>query len=307
MRWDAALEGYWLAKGRNLSKHTIAEYRVTFRRFGEWVKNAQVEKITARQVNGFLTHLREDLELAPKTQLNHWIGLSSFWTWAHEDLDLPHIIRDGVEKPKAKSQPMLPYSQDEVKRLLAAATVMNAWSRKQGKHVDGRRPSKLRDIAIMLVLVDSGIRVAELCALKRSDYDKKLGRLQIRHGKGDKARMVFLGQAGQRALWRYLVERDELAPGAPLFTTASGRAMEVGTVRNMIMRCGERCGVLGASPHRFRHTFAINFLRNGGNILALQDLLGHSSMEMVRRYARMAEVDLAAAQKKASPADNWGL
>ena len=98
--------------------------------------------------------------------------------------------------------------------------------------------------------------------------------------------MVFLGQAGQRALWRYLVERDELAPGAPLFTTASGRAMEVGTVRNMIMRCGERCGVLGASPHRFRHTFAINFLRNGGNILALQDLLGHSSMEMVRRYAR---------------------
>jgi integrase/recombinase XerD len=307
MRWENALEGYWLAKARNMSRHTVSDYGITFKRFGQWVKNAEIEKVTAKQVNAFLAHLHDDLNLAPKTVLNSWIALSSFWTWANEEFEIPHIVRAGVEKPKAKSQPMLPYSQEEVKRLLAACGAMNAWAPKRNVHVDGRRPSKLRDVAIMLVLVDSGLRVSELCALTRSDYDKKQGRLQIRHGKGDKARLVFLGQAGQRALWRYLVEREDLVAGAPLFATASGRAMDSGGVRKMIMRAGLRAGVYGASPHRFRHTFAVNFLRNGGNILALQDLLGHSSMEMVRRYARLAEVDLATAQKRASPADNWGL
>ena len=70
---------------------------------------------------------------------------------------------------------------------------------------------------------------------------------------------------------------------------------------------GARANVAGAGAHRFRHTFAINFLRNGGNLLALQDILGHSTLTMVRRYARLAEVDIAAAQRGASPADRWRL
>lgn len=307
MRWDKALEGYWLARRRNLSEHTVMDYSKTFQRFGTWIKNGEVETVTAKQVNAFLTYMGDELDLAPKTILNSWIALSSFWTWASEEFAMPHIVREGVDKPKARSKPVLAYTQEEVRLMLRACTMMNAWSPKQNMHVDGRRPTKLRDVAIMLVLLDSGLRVSELCDLKRSDYDKKQGRLQIHHGKGDKARVVFLGQAAQRSLWRYLVERGDLVQGAPLFATTSGRKMDTAGVRMMIQRAGNRVGVAGAGCHRFRHTFAINFLRNGGNILALQDLLGHSSMEMVRRYARLAEVDLAAAQKRASPADNWGL
>ena len=120
--------------------------------------------------------------------------------------------------------------------------------------------------------------------------------------------MVYLGQSGQRGLWRYLTtDRAATSPNEPLFATATGRHMDSSGVRLMISACRRAGGIPAAGPHRFRHTFAINFLRNGGNILALQDLLGHSSLEMVRRYARQAEVDLQQAQRRASPADNWGL
>ncbi len=307
MRWDDALDGYWLSKSRNMSEHTISDYTVTFRRFGKWVRNADIERITAKQINAYLTHLTDDLELSAKTVLNAWIALSSFWTWAHADLGIPHVVQAGVAKPAAKSPPPLPYSEDEVRQLLRACEAMNAYSPATDRHVPGARQTKLRDIAIMLVLLDTGLRVSELCDLKMSDYERKQGRLSIRHGKGDKPRTVYMGQSAQRGLWRYLTERGTVAAGAPLFVTRAGHRMNKDSVRLMITRAGERCGVDGASCHRFRHTFAINFLRNGGHILALQDLLGHSSLEMVRRYARLAEVDLAQAQKRASPADNWGL
>ena len=69
---------------------------------------------------------------------------------------------------------------------------------------------------------------------------------------------------------------------------------------------GHFCGHT-AYPHRFRHTFAINFLRNGGNAYALQMALGHASMDMVRKYLALAQTDIAAAHLIASPVANWRL
>ena len=306
MRWEDAVEGFWLARSRNLSDHTVSDYTITFRRFGKWVKYGDIAKITVKQVNAFLTYLDEELELAPKTVLNHWIALSSFWTWAARELGIKHIMRD-VERPHAPKRTMQPFTEDEVRLLVAACASMRAYDPRNQRYTDGHRPSALRDAAIILVLLDAGLRVSELAALTKRDYDRKQGRIIIEHGKGDKQRTVFVGQAAQRAIWRYLVTRGDVGASEALFATASGRHMDSAGVRMMIVRCGERAGVEGATPHRFRHTFAVNFLRNGGNMAALQDLLGHSTLEMVRRYARLAEVDLAEAQRKASPADRWKL
>ena len=83
--------------------------------------------------------------------------------------------------------------------------------------------------------------------------------------------------------------------------------MDRGRLLHTLTAIGERAGVQGVNVHRFRHTFAINYLRNGGDAYTLQMMLGHATMEMVKRYLALSQVDLDAGHKVASPVDGWRL
>jgi len=91
----------------------------------------------------------------------------------------------------------------------------------------------------------------------------------------------------------------------PLFPLQSGRPLNVQQVWGIVSGIAKKANVVNARPHRFRHTFAIQFLRNGGDIFTLQMLLGHSSLEMVKHYAKLAAIDAEQAHRRASPADHW--
>jgi len=162
-------------------------------------------------------------------------------------------------------------------------------------------------------LLDSGVRASEFCAFRVSDFDPKRGKLEIRHGtgggaKGGKGRAVYLGKTARNALWRYLAQRDDgEEPNAPLFVVREGRPFNPSSLRHIIKSIAARADVKDAHPHRFRHTGAITYLRSGGDVFTLQSLLGHGSLEMVRHYARIAQVDVEQAHRKASPVDNWRL
>jgi len=143
--------------------------------------------------------------------------------------------------------------------------------------------------------------------------DNKTGKVQVRHGvtggaKGGKGRTVFLGKATRRFLWRYLVEREDGSDSeAPLFTVKYNRPMGRDALRQMVDALGKKAEITRCHPHRFRHTFAITYLRSGGDVFTLQALLGHSSLDMVKHYAQVAEIDIEQMHRKASPVDNWRL
>jgi integrase/recombinase XerD len=152
-----------------------------------------------------------------------------------------------------------------------------------------------------------------LSALKVGDVDLKTGKVLVKHGrlggaKGGKGRTVFLGKAPRRVLWRYLAEREDGEESdAPLFLVKYDRPMNKNALRIFIVHLGEKAGVKKCHPHRFRHRFALTYLRAGSDVFTLQALLGHSTLDMVKHYERLAEIDIEQAHQRASPADNWRL
>jgi len=116
-----------------------------------------------------------------------------------------------------------------------------------------------------------------------------------------------VGSRTLEAIRRYLAERKDVLLAAPLFPSkATGEMLHRNAIKQLLTRIGKRAGVAGVHAHRFRHTYAINYLRNGGNAVMLQDLLGHTDMTMTRLYVHLAEQDFDAAREQ-SPVDAWML
>lgn len=307
MKLSTMIEGFWLARQRDMSGHTYSDYNLTYSRLTEYLRDPDVGTVVPGDIHKFLTHLADDLGLGAKTRSNAWTALSALWTWAEQELQIPHALRSHVARPRYHTEKPTPFDESEIRLLLGAVDKSQAWSSRRGKYVKANRPTALRDRAIILTLLDTGLRVSELVDLIIADYDERVGMLNIRKGKGRKPRVVYVGQACRQALWRYLRSRNVHSPKTPIFASKAGAKLDRIAVLRMVKRAGDRAGVDNVHPHRFRHTFAITFLRNGGTPLELQRLLGHEKLETVLIYVELAQTDLQDAQRRASPADNWKL
>lgn len=276
--------------------------------------------ITRAQLVGFFAWLRDEhvfepagiaprpaRHLAPKTIVNIHADLSALWRWATEEEFVPANIVRAITPPDATQTVVDPLTQAELEALLKLCDQKKTW---KGVGVEQISAIADRDRCIILLLVDTGMRASELCGIRIQDIDMARNRIAIHHGKGDKDRFVQFGKRAAKAIWRYLTPRMPADPGDPFITVGPAddlRPMNRGQLRLQLVRIGQRAGVANVYPHRFRHTFAITYLRNGGDLFTLQELLGHSDLDMVRRYARVAQTDCAKAHAKASPADNWRL
>ena len=171
-----------------------------------------------------------------------------------------------------------------------------------------RHPQADRNRLIILILLDTGVRVGELARLNVDDLNMETCEVLVRPFRSSiksRPRTVYIGKRTQKELWKYLLGREKIK-NDPLLLSVSGRRMSADGIKHLIRRVSIRAGV-PAHPHAFRHTFAIEYLRNNGDIFTLQRLMGHSTLEMVRHYLALANTDMEAAHRRASPVDNWRL
>jgi len=311
---------YKTAEG--LSENTIASYQMHLKQWMEFQGDKDIGKITSGEITKYLAWLHTDYvpkrlsgnkqPLSPKTLRNIWVTLSSLFTWASKELRLESPMKD-VPSPRFKIPPVEPYTQAEVQSMLKVCLYSKEVQPGNRKNFVMRLPYGHRDQAIILFLLDTGLRAMELCSLVIGSVEQKTGKVEIKHGtiggaKGGKGRTVYLGKAARRALWRYLADREDSdEPNAYLFVSKDDRPFNPSSLRQLIQGIADRAAVKNAYPHKFRHTFAITYLRSGGDVFTLQSILGHSTLDMVRRYARIADLDVENAHRKASPADNWRL
>jgi integrase/recombinase XerD len=322
-----ACEGFiYYKKATRKSPHTILDYQPTLRKLRGYFKdNPSLASLTREKLVAFFGWLQDGylsepdgaaprgkIKLAPKSIANIHTNLSSFWSWAaNEGFVTANFIRT-IDPPPFTPPTIEPFSKEDVSILLKACDSSRTW--KTRPDIANRRPSAERDRAIILTLLDTGVPASELCGIRFGDLNLGQNSLKVR-GKGPgtegKERMVFFGKRTGQAIWRCPVGRlDSIRPEDPVFTVGSAafpRPMTSAVLREHLDRIGEKAGVRNVYPHRFRHTFAITYLRNQGDIFTLQSLLGHSDLAMVRRYARVAQTDCAEVHRRASPVDNWRL
>lgn len=298
------LEGYYLFAEPKLSPNTLNDYYNTFRKFQDYLEtDPPINEITVNDIAGFIARYSH---LAKKTLKNYHIGLSALWTWAHDQGIAKHKTAQLYDPPKPDQIAIVPYTEADIKSMLSNTNQSKPYTLPGKRQAKNNLPEGQRLKTTIILLLDTGIRASEFCSLKYRDVDLRNLNIIVM-GKGRKERQIPISSRTAQAIWAYFHTRPEMHVNSPAFTTANGTKISRDNLLKSIYRLGNRAGVQVPNLHRFRHTFAINFLRNGGDIYTLQRILGHSTLDMVKRYLAIAQVDIQAAHRRASPVMNWGL
>jgi integrase len=187
-----------------------------------------------------------------------------------------------VEMPRVGKKRLLSLSGDEVTKILTKCSK--------------------REKAIILLMVDTGLRRAEVCTLNWGDVDMGSGLCKVKQGKGNKDRSTVIGASARRALLAYKRTLERAESKDPVIQTDEGGRFAGSGLYRLFKRLEKRVG-MSITPHSLRRSFVTLSLRAGMNPLHLQTMLGHASLEMVQHYAQMIDDDILQAHEDYSPAD----
>jgi len=170
--------------------------------------------------------------------------------------------------------------------------------------INKRTLTGARNNAIFVTLLDTGLRVSEVASIKLSNLNLKDGYIKV-IGKGAKERVVPIGQYVRMTLWSYI---DKVRPEPNnqdnhLFLTRYGKPITVNALKLFFSRLAKTSGVYRLHAHLCRHTFAINYLLNGGDIFSLKEILGHTTLDMVSHYLHFTSSQITDQHRKYSPMD----
>lgn len=275
---DNAIKKYLLhCKAVNLAPRTIETYKLHLTHFYNFTGNVPCKTINENVIEAYILSRNT---LSHATINNHLRSIKAFCNYLKLGLTFDPI--------KEKKSVILPLQENQVKALL--------------KQPDKSTFSGVRDYAILSILLDTGVRVEELTTVRRVDiFDNHIKVT----GKGNKERIVPLGNSSLLALQKYLLAVSDIPDDKPLFVSVYDNQLSRNQIYKRIREYGKTARITGVrvSPHTLRHSFARMFLLNGGDIFCLQEMLGHETLDMVRRYVKIFKSDLDEQHRKFSPLD----
>jgi integrase/recombinase XerD len=265
------------------SPATLKFYQSTAGKFISYLaENGVLEPglTSARHVRAYLSLLTER-KLSDSYINGHARAIRTLLRFWYVEKYIKELI--SFQMPQIKQKRLLVYSALEIKKIISHCT-------------------NKRDKALIYLLTDTGLRRAELCALNWENVDISSGLVRVIEGKGGKARSVVMGIKTRRALLSY---RREIThnDSEPVIQTIYGTRLSHGGLRSALLRLSQRANI-HVTPHALRRTFATLSLRAGMNLLQLQAILGHSSLDMTRQYVHLIDDDLVEAHKAHGPIDN---
>jgi integrase/recombinase XerD len=294
---QALLEAYLanLSAERGVSENTLTAYRMDLTQFLAYLRECEivaVSAITPGDIQGFVTHLRRS-GLRPASVTRKFISLKLWIQFLCRDEHLKADLTLPIDLGKAATL-RLPttLSLPEIERLLTVPTLTT--------------PQGQRDRAMLETMYGCGLRVSELVSLKSTDVDLRT-RLVRPFGKGRKERLVPLGDGVYQTLTTYLAHaRPQLLQNKPptpfLFVTTHGGPMTRQHFLLLVKAYARQAGIAkNISPHVLRHSFATHLLSGGADLRAIQEMLGHVSVQTTQRYTRVDVARLREVYDKTHP------
>jgi integrase/recombinase XerC len=257
-----AIERFLASPG--LGEATRRAYRFDLEPFAAWLekRGAELDDVDARLFSDYSADLvrGRPRRLAPATIARRLAAARSLIRFA---LGAEHVPDVQLSPRRRRRLPQAP-KLDELERTLAA--------------LGGEEPLQLRNRALVELVYSAGLRSQEAVDLDLADVDFDAETVHV-HGKGDKERIVPLGEEAAYRLGLYLRDgRPKLVTGAQnaLFVSARGRRLDTSTLRRLVPH-----------PHRLRHAFATHLLEGGADLRVIQELLGHSSLSTTQVYSHV--------------------
>lgn len=285
-KWRSVYDDFIVnARIEGKTKATLEWYKYSIIPFVNFLGCKEIEISTVRL---YLLQLQES-KLSIVSVATKIRAIKSFLTFCHKEGYTTNNIGELIRKPKLPEQFPHVLNDYEVNNLIKACN-QKTWE-------------GLRNYTIVILILDTGIRSKEILGLELKDVTLEERKLIV-HGKGGRDREIYTGRVLSKALWKWLKVRGHHFNDL-VFVTRNGEELKKRHLNKIIKELGKKAGITKTrvSPHTLRHTFATNYVRNGGDVFSLQKILGHQSIKTCMIYVHMSGGVLKEAQLKYSPLD----
>jgi site-specific recombinase XerD len=266
-------------EGNNYSRESIKAYLSDLSQFVEWLQTRRVDwdipyRIARIDIVEFINHLATK-KASAVTRKRKLAAIRGFLKFLKDNQIIYGNPADTIEGPIREERDSAILLKTEYKALLQVAG------------------GNSRDLAMVTLFLQTGLRVSELVNLKLTDIDFTSNEITVRQGKGRKDRVVPLVKQAEQALKTYLKVRDAQPEYDEVFIARNGTSMDVRTVRYRIHKYYKEAGIKKkASVHTLRHTFSTHQIHNGLKINQLKAVLGHRRMETTYKYVHLDRTNL---------------